>query len=243
MSLTSINRNIKAGADKLAVKVTFKDTISAAQYIKIDPLSCIPFTKIGDTTWYGLLRILSNFSGVGPSNPGPAAGIFSWRTNGAIVVSVDDNSLHLVRVWFVSQCISEKDIEMEVRSKLSWHEIIDGNYRHQAILLLRDMNAKWKIFCRMATDVKSSYLAERYRQLPKTQNMLHSPEFYVQFTLSEGPFNLSMEYNRLKLKEHRVTTAMVANSFIANGKYSSSSIKQTAQMAMRVPMAVIHAIK
>lgn len=52
-----------------------------------------------------------------------------------------------------------------------------------------------------------------------------------------------MEYNRLKLEEGRVTAARVAESFIGNGKYGSSSINQTAQRTMCLPVALINIIR
>lgn len=56
-------------------------------------------------------------------------------------------------------------------------------------------------------------------------------------------FNLGMEYNFLKLKEGLVTATMVVCAFVGNGKYRMLSLNQAAQTTMRLPKAVIEAIR
>lgn len=83
----------------------------------------------------------------------------------------------------------------------------------------------------------------RYCQLARSQNMRHSSVFYLQFTLENFLYNPWTDFNRLWLKERKVTAATVAESFSGNEKYGSAPITQIVRTAIRSPMAVMKIIR
>lgn len=71
------------------------------------------------------------------------------------------------------------------------------------------------------------------------QNMRQCLNFYVRFTFADALFNLLLEYDQLKLKVGKVTRTTVAAAYYDDRNDVSASIKQTVQIAMRLPAYVI----
>lgn len=69
--------------------------------------------------------------------------------------------------------------------------------------------------------------------------MRHSAELYVAFTFVDVLFNLRMEYDRLKLKEGKLSTAMLSSVYCGEIEYKASSLKKTTETTMRLPPSVI----
>lgn len=71
-----------------------------------------------------------------------------------------------------------------------------------------------------------------------------SPKVYVSLTFGDILYNLIIEHERLRKKEGRVTASMmVCKGSTGNVIYGWSSIKQTAQTTMPLPMSAIKSIK
>lgn len=75
----------------------------------------------------------------------------------------------------------------------------------------------------------------KYHLLDRNKSLCFAPDFCVSFTFAYTLFNVRMEYNRLLLRDSRLTAVMVADAFSGNEKYKSSSLKQMAHMAIRSP--------
>lgn len=59
---------------------------------------------------------------------------------------------------------------------------------------------------------------ERYRQLARVRNSIHSPLFYFDSTFANTLSNLRVEYNRSKLSCGKVTAAIVFQAYKENTK-------------------------
>lgn len=164
-------------------------------------------------------------------------------TDTAIVVRFAESCFHFVRSQFSFRGFSHEDVTKKVRCKSLWNGLVDGNFRHQAIISFIHINRLWKAFEWMVTVVQADFSKVQYRQLAKRRNMRHAPDFFVQITFADILFNLLLKYTRLQLKECLVTVSMGFGAYTGNGKYSKSSIKQTAQTTMRVPIAVIETFR
>lgn len=65
----------------------------------------------------------------------------------------------------------------------------------------------------------------------------------MNFTFAGSLYNPQMEYKSLKLKERRGTATMVAEAFTGNGNYGWSSVEQSAQTSMQLPLSAIDTIR
>lgn len=73
--------------------------------------------------------------------------------------------------------------------------------------------------------------------------MQHLPVFYGDSTFADNTSNLRLKLGRLKIKERRLTAAMVAKAFNGCGKYGCDAMRRNAQTAMRLPKKVIDTIR
>lgn len=101
------------------------------------------------------MRFVSIFSGASATTLGPAAGGIACESNAAIVVLIHERDLHVVKQHFLSQGLEESNSVRNVEEKETWYEIVDGNYRHEAILVLMDSSPDWKDFKWTVTEVNS----------------------------------------------------------------------------------------
>lgn len=130
-----------------------------------------------------------------------------------------------------------------MRNTKSWYGIVDGNYRHQAIMLFMEVSPMWFCLSWMFTSIRPGQLIVRYRQLARVQNSRTSQLFYVDFTFPDVLSNLRMKYDHLKLSRETLTAAMVLQAYGGNTRYATASLKKSAQTAMRVNQRVFETIK
>lgn len=64
----------------------FKDVVTDAIYVDVDPHSCMPYVNIRNTTKSGVLRFLSIFSGRSASFLGPVASDNSCGSGTAVII-------------------------------------------------------------------------------------------------------------------------------------------------------------
>lgn len=151
--------------------------------------------------------------------------------------------LEAVRSHFARQGLLETALESKIRSKPRWYGIVDGNFRHQVVLLLMDTIDAQKNFCWMATIVRSGFSMQWYCQLAINHKLRPCPKLYVQSNFADILYNPRTEYDSLKLKEHRVTASMVADEFSGYEKYGSASFKQTARTAISLLVSIVKTIR
>lgn len=181
-----------------------------------------------------VFKFVSIFSGRSASFLGPAASVTSSGSDIAVVVKLHSGQNNVILTYLKSQGRTKLQAEETLKSTWKWYEIVDGRYCHEAILKLVNSNLKWIGFRLTVTCVQAGLPLESYQQFARTQNMSHSPEFYVKFIFSDVICNLRMEHNQLKLKDGKVTSAMVFSAHCEEMQYWASALRKTAQTAMRL---------
>lgn len=102
-----------------------------------------------------------------------------------------------------------------------------------------DKDPSWINFPWNVPGFERGFPLERHSQPARMQNLRQLPQLYVRVTFADVLHNLRMKYDSLLLKGSTVTASMVAEAFSGSGAYGSSSMKQTAQTAMRLSRNVI----
>lgn len=111
-------------------------------------------------------------------------------TDSAIVVLLARPDIFHVKDHFRRNNLSATLVEEKANSKSAWYGIVDGNCRHQAIVLLTDKDPALSSFSRTIIVVRSGLPMERCRQLPNMQNTKNTPLFYVDYIFAGVLFNL-----------------------------------------------------
>lgn len=121
-------------------KASFCDMMTEARYAEIDLLFCIPLAQICDPTRYGVFGFFSIFTELDASKLVSANGEVACESNSAIAVQFEDCNLHTVRSYYALEDLSGTKVHRMVSSKCDLYKVVDGNYRHRAIIQLMDTN-------------------------------------------------------------------------------------------------------
>ena len=221
----------------------FKDVMDSCVYDWVDPHDCIPFTMTRPVSKSGVLKLMNLFDGLFDGSSINGGGI-SCGTDTSIVVKLD--GVHLLHVcdYFKKKGYSESMIKERISSRKNWYGIVDGEHSHAAILRLIETKKRWAGYRWFVTIIKSGFNIEKYRQLARMQNERHNDQFYIETTFFDMISNMRTEYDKLRKVQSRVLGQDVVNAYCGYTVTSkkTSTLVQTANTAIRLPVSVVRAI-
>lgn len=113
---------------------------------------------------------MSIFTRQGSSRLGPAAGGIACGNSTVMVIELAESELHFGSTYYRGRGLSVSSIQTELSASAKWYGIVDGNIRHEAILVLMETHESWKNFRWLVTLVRPGIPIERYRQHARNQN-------------------------------------------------------------------------
>ena len=128
-STTSVNKN-QNGFKK--IRTAYLDLMNDSRNCTIDPLSCIPLTKIRLLTKRGVKRLKRLMGG---DKSGDKPGIFA-SSDTPVVIPLTGSMYHHVQEHFESLGLSSTEVEVKIKERELWYGIVDGMHRHRAIMEL-----------------------------------------------------------------------------------------------------------
>lgn len=99
------------------------DVMTGDQYMKLDPLFCVPYTMIRELSYSKILRLVSVFTGQGSPKLGPAGKGNTCGTSTVMVVDLVKSELHCVSIYSRDKGLSKSSIQTKLSAfeKLVWH--------------------------------------------------------------------------------------------------------------------------
>lgn len=206
----------------------------------IDPLSCIPLTRIRSLSKCGVMKLKRLMGG---ENVGDKPGIFA-SSDTAIVVPLVGSMSHFLQEHFESFSLSPNQVEIKIKERETWYGIIDGMHRHRAITeLMEERPEEWGDFQWYVTVLKGGNTLHEYKQLARLQNLKHSDEYYIKPTLYDVFKGLKEEEIKLRKERNRDPSGPdIATAFEGSTSLSISSLKQAATTVKRLSIKVIETL-
>jgi len=198
----------------------FKDLFQGATYDYVDPFSCIPFTKIRETTEAGINKLIQLFDSSGSDDVYDQTAGLALGTDAPCVVPLIGSLSSTVYEHLRSSGLSEHDAQAKMNSRDIWYGIVDGLHCNKAICWLINNRPSWKEAQWFVTKLRGGFPVDRYRQLVRFQNTRHSAKYYVSLTLYGELNNLRLEYERLSSAKPNVTNLCVAKTYFGQAKVS-----------------------
>lgn len=84
------------------------------------------------------------------------------------------NNVHIVEQHFICSDPNESSAASRVYSRETWFEVVESNYRHEAIVLLMKSSPARKDTKKTVTAIKSGLPMKRYKPLTRCQIMRKS---------------------------------------------------------------------
>lgn len=104
----------------------FKDVMTGALYIDIDPNSCLPFINTRKVNRTGVLCSITISSGRSATNIRLAAAELPCGSNTAVVVRLKEKSHHLIYEDSKAEGDREAEAQQSSRCRKIWYGIVDG---------------------------------------------------------------------------------------------------------------------
>ncbi len=223
----------------------FTDVMTGAVYQFVDPLACVPITKIRGLSESGVKRLMAVLDvRLSQLNDVMSIGV-SLGTDTPILVKLTGTLMEFVEKHFRDEGLTKNEISLKIKGRKEWFGIIDGRHVHSAIITLINTYERWKSFRWFVTVLKGGNSMERYKQLARWQNERKKPVFHVESTFFDKISNIRAEYERLKLLHRSVTGVDVARAFCGSTSLLDKQLRtltQTATTVMRLPRSVIATI-
>lgn len=211
----------------------YSDMFDGATYGRVDPFSCIAFTKIRTISNSGVERLVSLFDNQDSRiDDTPAVGLAAGSDT-PIVVPLVGSLFNYVISHLISTGMSADQALEKSKQHPVWHGIVDGLQSNTAVRWLIINRLRWKKFKWFVTILKGGFPVDRYRQLARFQNHRHSPKYNVSLTFYDELFNLKSEYERLKLETPNPTNAQVARTYFGTTT-ASRTMTMMASLAIRL---------
>lgn len=223
-------------------KALFQDVMDGSIHTAINPLSCIPLTKVRGISSSGVMRLKSAFRGGG----GRADMNYVAGSDSPIVVPLQGVLQHHILEHFTGFCkMSENDAKEKMKSRSTWFGVVDGMHRLAAIKeLIHEQAEIWEQFLWPVTLLKGDCSIQVLRQLARQQNSKHNDAFYIEDTFFDVLKGLRDEADHLSGYRNgkKPLAKDVAVAYDGYSHHRESTIKQIANTAMRLPREVIDVI-
>lgn len=108
------------------IEAAFSGVMSGAQYTEANSKFCAPNSTIRKTSYSGILRFVSIFTGQDSSNLGLAAGSIACGTGTALVVELLDGNLQIVSSYFRGKGLLESSFLSILSTAVKWYGTVDG---------------------------------------------------------------------------------------------------------------------
>ncbi len=222
------------------VKTAYLHILEGSRNKTIDPLSCIPLTKIRILSRCGVLKLKRLMGG---EKDDDQPGIFA-STDTPIVVPLMGSMAHFIHEHFESVGFSTDEIVDKLKERETWYGIIDGMHRHKAITELMEERAnEWSDFKWYVTILEGGHSLHEYRQLARLQNMKHSDEYYIKPTLYDIFKGLKEEETKLRKERGKEPSGPeIARAFEGSSSFSLSSLSQAANAVKRFSTKLIETL-
>ena len=233
-----------------SVAAHFDDIMSSARYTKVDPHSCIPFTRFRKPSSSGVARLMRIFDGelqeklgneISTEPDASHCGI-SLGTGTAILVELSGSMSHYVNDYFRSEGFSMEEAREKANSRDRWYGIVDGEHSQRSIVKLMSLHERWVGFQWFVTVIDGGHPFERYKQLAISNNAKHDAKFYVELTMYDRISNLKAEHLRLVSCGGRVTGSDVSKAYSGMNGKQNRTLVQIANVVMRLSTKVIDEI-
>ncbi len=216
----------------------------------LDPSSCIPLFLTRPKSTNAVRRLMNIFDGKLGSSALP--GMISGAPT-SIVVPLIDGLYYIIREYFISQGISEDEVQEYSSKHERWYGIVDGCHFHCAVKNLIMINStKWIQFKWRVIVISSDRSMSEYRQLARLQNERNKATYHHETTIFELLSGLRLEYDLLyskALKNSRtghkgvkIKHRDVAHMFDGCDHTNNTYVKQAVSVASRISPRTIEAI-
>lgn len=218
-----------------SAKEHFAQLLEGATAQSLDPMSCLPFTRIRNIV-DGCVEVLCNiFEELGGLTTGGSM---------AYAIRLEGVYASYPLEYFRDKMGSEEDANKEVSKRELWYGIVDGEHRLTALqkLICKDP-AKWAGFSWTVTILKTSASLAALRAFARACNQKNVDDFVVIPTQYDVLKNLKQDYTTLSAKLNRKAKPIELAIYYSGSKEAcTSTIKQLAGCVIRLPQSVIDTI-
>ena len=222
------------------VKTAYLHILEGSRNKTIDPLSCIPLTKIRTLSRCGILKLKRLMGG---EKDDDQPGIFA-STDTPVVVPLMGSMAHFIHEHFESIGFTVDEIADKLKERETWYGVIDGMHRHKAITeLMEERPNEWSDFKWYVTILEGGHSLHEYKQLARLQNMKHSDEYYIKPTLYDIFKGLKEEEIKLRKERGKEPSGPeIARAFEGSSSFSLSSLSQAANAVKRFSTKLIETL-
>lgn len=215
----------------------FADIMEGSVMRTVIPNTCIPLIEARRGTKSGVDRLKRIFRGILSNGEMLGEINVTAGSDAAIVIPLQGALRQHIRGHFRLQGIPEEEISCTIEKYQKWYGIVDGNYRHKAIIqLMKEEPSTWESFKWSVCIIKSGCSLDRLRQLARCQNAKHDDDAWIETTLYDTLKGLYDEFLRLQRRPQKAKTTAVEVAAAYDGMIHSSrsTIYQTATTAIRL---------
>lgn len=215
-----------------AAKEHFASLLEGATVQTLDPMCCLPFTRIRNIV-NGCVKVLCKiFEDAGGLTSGGSM---------AYVIKLEGVFASYPLEYFREKLGNENDARKEVQKREEWYGVVDGEHRATALQkLICEEPAKWAGFSWTVTVLKTSASIATLRAFARSCNQKNVDDFVIVPTQFDVLRNLKQDYITLSAKLNRNAKPIELAVFYSGSKDAcTSTIKQLAGCVIRLPQSVV----
>lgn len=215
-----------------SAKEHFSSLLQGATVQALDPMACIPFTRIRNIV-DGCVDVLCRIF--------ESAGGITTGGSMAYVIKLEGVYASFPLDYFREKLGSEEAAEKELNKRNEWYGVVDGEHRASALqrLICKDPE-KWAGFTWTVHVLNTTASIASLRAFARACNQKNVEDFVVVPTQYDVLRNLKQDYITLSAKLNRSARPIELAVFYSGSKEAcTSTTKQLAACVIRLPQSVI----